>query len=328
MSANLATRTRKAKTLNPAMLEAIERSGYLFEQTLVPVITRRGYLVTPNHRFVVPGEPVARELDLFAIAGKAINNKYKDWLWPVLLIECKNLEAPMIVFTHREIRSRHFVSRIHFSGLPQHIEVNRQREELGAFLDCDRWHHYYRGARVGRQFCIVAEKSSRGQPPGKPPAALTAVDYVAGHKAGEMDVYRALEGQTAAVHAERLVHARSYIPGPPKSERINIQMYYPIFVTSGALYECHLGAGRPRYQRVHRIGLLLSRAEGDNVIEHRLDVVDSQGLPDLLGAIARDQAKMLDAMQQNLRALTRSVHRLASKLVRLSQAKRVALLME
>ncbi|HTR53659.1 MAG TPA: hypothetical protein VMJ10_23355 [Kofleriaceae bacterium] len=38
------------------------------------------YVVTPNQRYVVPGETAGREIDLFAIGGAAIDDEHKHWL--------------------------------------------------------------------------------------------------------------------------------------------------------------------------------------------------------------------------------------------------------
>jgi hypothetical protein len=306
------------------MRAAIARSGYLFEQSLVPGIERAGYVATPNHRFTIPGETVDHELDIFAISATHVDPAKKHWVFPILLIECKNLEAPIVVFTHDEARSRYSTGMPQLSGLPKTVHLARNsRQSLADFLDCDTWHHYYRGARAGRQFCVVAERKQGQSHVGK---ALTSQNYVAGHRAGELDLHKALQQLVGAVHAEQLVHARSWVPGKPASEFINVQIYYPILVTAGTLYECFMGSARPRYRRVHRSGLVVSHVRGDAVVDERLDIVDARGLRDLLDVIERDVHRMTARMRRSLDLLETNVHRFAAALVRAGKAKRISLL--
>lgn len=90
------------KRLSKEMKEAIRRSGYLFEQRIVPLLERHGYRATPNHIFADPEAGEAREIDVHAISGRAITDGFKNAIFPILLIECKNLTAPLVFFTQDE----------------------------------------------------------------------------------------------------------------------------------------------------------------------------------------------------------------------------------
>src|SRR5437867_10978196 len=99
---NLMAGTR-FEALTPQMREAITRSGYLLEQRLVPYVEGHGYKATPNHRFTDPTSGMGAELDLFAISALAFSSR-RDYFFPILLVECKNLRCPLVFFTQREIR--------------------------------------------------------------------------------------------------------------------------------------------------------------------------------------------------------------------------------
>src|SRR2546425_936430 len=71
--------------------DAVARSGYLFEQRVVPLLEKYGYKATPNDVFEDPETGEAREIDVVAISGKRIGQRGYDFVFPILLIECKNL---------------------------------------------------------------------------------------------------------------------------------------------------------------------------------------------------------------------------------------------
>jgi hypothetical protein len=103
---------------------ALERSGYLMEQRLCPVIERRGYLVTPNHEYQDPDTGKSREIDVHALAVVSLyRNTFDDMLTSTLLVACKNNHFPVVTFAHHNYLRGVPVTSISKAGFP--LQVSR-----------------------------------------------------------------------------------------------------------------------------------------------------------------------------------------------------------
>src|SRR5437016_4268364 len=244
---------RVTQMLTKEMKAAVARSGYLLEQQLVPIVEKWGYKATPNHRFQDRTADTVGELDIHAITAKEISRRPRGFYFPILLVECKNLRCPLVFFTQPELRMRYFLGEPHFSGMPLKVFRTRGEADLAEFLRLEQSHHYYTRARISSQFCAVYPKkvSVKGGPP-----RMGVDDFAVGHKIGDIDLYHdGVLKLVRALEAERWDHSETFREDR-RTEGIHLQVYYPIFVTGGTLYECYLGGMRPRYRRVHRIGFL------------------------------------------------------------------------
>jgi hypothetical protein len=70
------------------------------------------------------------ELDLFAIGGWQIGKRGTNFIFPVLLIACKNLRCPLVFFTHREPRMQWFLGQVQVSGMPFEIKQRGETESM------------------------------------------------------------------------------------------------------------------------------------------------------------------------------------------------------
>lgn len=242
--------------LTKEMKGAIERSGYPFEQRLVPSIANSGFYATPNYRFR-DLDGALRELDIYAIKAKRISSR-RGYLWITLLIECKNLRCPIVVFSQSApLRTTDFLGYPHISGLPQQVFQRNTLVDLPDFLTPETFHHYYTRAKVITQFCAVSERKKSSSAPSK----RTSDDYVAGHQVGEIDLYG--DGLLKLVHATRADKsdfANRFAVREVGDERVDLWLHYPIFVTAGALYECSVtGSRSTEIQANSPSGLLAQR---------------------------------------------------------------------
>ena len=241
----------------------------------------RRYKVTPNQRYEDPASGKAFELDLFAISAWQIGKRGTNFIWPVLLIACKNLRCPLVFFTHREMRSHWVLGQVQVSGLPFEIARRGKTESIPEFLKVEDFHHYYRTGHVASQFCAVYEVNEGAPRKGAP-------KYEAGHTIGRrIELFKDFESLARIIELEKRQHATSWRLVREK-EVINIQVYYPIFVTAGPVFECFVGKGRPRYRRVHQVGYLHRHISHSSHRECRIDVVDEIGLRRLLELIEKE----------------------------------------
>src|SRR4030042_5298188 len=175
-----------AKVLTKGMREAINRSGYLVEQRLIPVMERFGYKATPNYRFRDVETGALREIDISAITGSRIGQRGFDFVFPILLLAVKALRCPLVFFTQDEIRMDFFLGQLQMSGLPQEVIDGRGHiVRLAEFLKLEDFHHYYRTGRIASQFCAVYEgKKQDHRKPKKPNGQGPEPLYEAGHVVG------------------------------------------------------------------------------------------------------------------------------------------------
>jgi hypothetical protein len=293
------------------MRDAIARSGYLMEQRLVPVVESFGFMATPNERFRDAETGELRELDIGAISGFRIRARGYQFVFPVLLIACKNLSCPIVFFTQQVERSDFFLGPVPVSGLP--LQVRRRgkpNQDLVYFLRLEKFHHYYRTGRLASQFCAVYEAKKQDRQKGSPPV------FEAGHTiGGRIELYRDFHSLAQAVVAYKRDHGRSFRLDR-NDEEVNLQFYYPIFVTSGPLVECFVGRRTPRYRPVHRIGFLLRTRVGSEQREFRIDVVDEAGVKRLLRVINHEMSQVSDRIRQHRLVIKQSLNWITKKLAR------------
>lgn len=290
-----------SKILTKPMEEAIARSGYLLEQRLVPIIERFGFKATPNERFRDPETGDLRELDISAISAEQIGKRGFEFIFPMLLIACKNLKCPLVFFAQQEIRLHLFLGKLQVSGLPLEIvRKGRSPEPITEFLKLESFHHYYRTGHLASQFCAVYEDQKESN------RAKTAVFEASHTVGGRISLFNDFDTLAKAVLSIRQEHGNSFHLDR-RGEELNLQIYYPIFVTSGPLVECYVGDRRPRYRRVHRVGFLLRTQVGAKPREFRIDVVDELGLRRLVGTINDESAKIAQRIRKQRKAINESL---------------------
>ena len=295
---------RPSAGLTRPMKDAIRRSGYLMEQRLVPVLEDRGFFCTPNAGFADPETGDAREIDIFAIdaAWYSTQHNILAGIFPVLLIQCKNLEAPLVFFTQDQIPVREIAGPPLVSGVPLEVRRHGRIDDLADVLEVEEFHHYYRTRRLASQFCAVYQRD-KGQ----------KSRWVASHELeGTGNLYRGLVlPLVKAVEAYSHEHMDSW-EWDPKTETINLQFYYPIAVTTGELYECFVGGQRPRYRRVHRVQFIRRHEAKQFSGDYRIDVVTESGLGRLLDTIGREMQEMADRVKKHRCILVRAAREIAA----------------
>ena len=144
-----------AKKLEKELRRAVSRSGYLFEQRIAALLKNESYYVIPNYAFKDPETGEHREVDVWAFGATQVSRRHREFIFPMLLIEAKNLSAPLVFFSQSEIPISELMGEVHLSGLPKEVIRGRERADLRQFLKLEEVHHYYRRSRLASQFCIV-----------------------------------------------------------------------------------------------------------------------------------------------------------------------------
>lgn len=294
--------------ITPEMKEAVERSGYLLEARVVEVVRNHPYYVIPNYAFRDPESGENREIDIFAIGAKAIVEKGKDFIFPILLIECKNIQSPLVFFSHKEIPSRYIVGNLQISGIPQEVKgLDGFDEDLAEYLGLEKVCHYYKVETISTQFCAIVSK-------GKSFIATHKIDSPLGNLYESM-----ILPVIKALHSKKEEHENSYDPDP-QNETINLQFYYPIIVTNGSLFECLLKeSGEPAYKEVQRVNFLRRYESTEISGDYRIDIVVKEGLGELLEEIDKEIEMITGIIKRKRGYLIGNVRRVAKE--KLKEAK-------
>jgi hypothetical protein len=171
---------------------------------------------------------------------------------------------------------------------------------VGEFLKVASFHHYYSRTRTSSRFCAVSEKkkgASDNRGSKAPPKVANA--FIAGHQVGELNLYSgAILKLAQAVQADQEAYAKRFTKNECADQRVDLWLYYPIFVTAGALYECFVGDRSVKYKRVHRIGFLHRGYElaGLHTKDFRIDVADR---PDCVSYSSASITKPNSSLQQS-----------------------------
>jgi len=142
-----------------------------------------------------------------------------------------------------------FLGSPHISGLPRHGFARNKYVDLEDYLKLERFHHYYYRGKTSTQFCAVWNRSEGDRNVGSN-KRKKADDYTTGQKVGgEIDLYKdGILKLVQAVSADKREYAARLAKEKP-AEWVELWFYYPVFVTSGSLYECFIGKrGVPRYR--------------------------------------------------------------------------------
>ncbi|PIZ26588.1 MAG: hypothetical protein COY46_04400 [Chloroflexi bacterium CG_4_10_14_0_8_um_filter_46_9] len=292
--------------ITPEMKKAIERSGYLLEAEVAEIVRQQGYFVIPNHAFRDPESGENREIDIFAISAEVIKRKEEDFIFPILLIECKNIQSPLVFFSREEVPSRYIVGDLQISGIPKEIKTKDGfDEDLAEYLKLEKICHYYRAGNISTQFCAIVSKKDKKDK-----------DFIATHKIDSPlgNLYESMILPVIkALHYEKEEHENSYYPDP-QNETINLQLYYPIVVINGSLFECLLKeSGEPTYKSVQRVNFLRRYQSTEISGDYRIDIVAKESLGELLGEIDKEIEMITKRIKQGRDELIENAKRIAKE---------------
>ena len=284
------TQQPQSKITKTQALQALLQSGYLLESRIESLLRERHYLVEANSVYTDPLTSKSRELDLYALSGQ---NLWKDHssLWPYLLVECVNNPQPIAFLTKKPQVPFYFRNDIKMSGLPVKILETGEEESwemLSDFLHMDEYHHSCRG-RVASQFCSFNQKKGTS-------------DWMAFHEDGHFDCIQKL---CDAVDYFSVRHFKDWVPGAV--EPVNLQIYYPIIVFQGSLFDIHSSKRSVRlYDAKHiqyRQPTIIKGVEGD----YQIDIVTESYFPQFLNTIEDEIDKMVRQMRRHKVQIQRSI---------------------
>jgi hypothetical protein len=280
--------------------DAVRRSGYLLEYRTEQVLGRYGYMAEANQVYPDPITGKSRELDISAIKPEFITRDYRNIIWSRLLIECINNPQPIGFFTKNPIAPTAHIYDLKFSGLPVKIKKGKHWEKLSDFLVMQRYHHQCKG-RVATQYCsFTAKKNSN------------PVEWFAQHDEMHFDSFNKLCFALNHDMHDHYLHARLR-----ENETINVQIYYPILVVSGEIFNIEPTRKEIKLQATSYIHYVQSYITRETVQSYHIDVVTEKYLPRLLKLIDEEAKKTVHLIRRRKAIIQNSIDQITASVKRL-----------
>lgn len=281
--------------------EALLRSGYLLESRLDSVLRDQGFYVEANRVYLDPDTGKARELDLYAMNARRAGPGEMDYLFNIMLIECQNNPLPIALITKETVLGFLHYMEIKMAGVPVKMPEHNYWISLGDYLDIGKYHHYSTD-QVATQWCTFTRK--KGTTPG---------EWMASHDEAHFDSLRKLAAATEYFGTE---HFQSWV-FEGDEEPVNLEVYYPILVVQGELYDARPSKRSVRLLKANHVQFRLSTLTSSGASEYQIDVVTERFFPTYLKIVEAEMAKTSRLLSRRHKAIRRSIDKIVTSARRL-----------
>ena len=238
------------------------RSGYLLESRVEQFLEESGYYVEANSVYPDSITNKTREFDIYALNNHSLNDRFGNWVWSVMLIECVNNPQPIAFITKETPIPDDFRYEIKLAGLPTKILHDKNTwVSVVDLLEIGSFHHHCFG-RIATQFCSFAKKKNSDE-------------WMAFHEDSHFESFQKLCDITN-FHANNLLD--DWQPG--KVETVNIEFYYPLVVVQGDLVDVRAnknnGVSLHSTQHIHFVKTTI---QNNKPTTYHIDVITEEYLP-------------------------------------------------
>lgn len=292
-----------AETLHPDLMAitipeakaALLRSGYLLESRVETVLRNTGYYVEANASYPDPVTGKSREFDLSALAVYPCGPDEMDLLFPVLLVECVNNPEPFALITKEPAVPFLHHHEVKVSGLPvkfPEADTDDSWVSFTDFLGFDKYHHYCTG-RIATQFCSFQQKRD-GQ-------------WMAWHDDQHFDALRKL---CDIVDDAQHRHFGGWVFNGRES--VNLQIYYPLLVLQGELWDVRPSTKGLSMKRVRHLQYRRSVTTSKGETDYQIDVIEERFLKSYLSIVAAEMTKVTRLLRRRHAAVRAAVDRIVA----------------
>jgi len=278
--------------------ESIQRSGYLIEQRVEPIIRQSFGYVQTNPIYKDPDTGKSCELDIFALSASILyKNKY-SCIFPILLCECENNSQPIVFFITESFIRYLLRSDLKVSGIPVKFwDSNHNRyTDFADFIGMEEFHHYC-DTKIATQYCTFQKKKDKS-------------GWFALHSEEQHDTFNKLIKGT---DYEIVKHFECYrLPDEVSKEDVNVQIYYPLVILQGDLYSARLHNNRlilkkERHLKLHKQFFPSHKNEPET---YQIDVIVESYLPKYLKMIEAEVDKISKVFQQKNGLVSLSIQKI------------------
>jgi hypothetical protein len=161
-------------------------------------------------------------LDISAISAVPVFKE--EFIFPLILCECKNNSQPVVFFIKESPISFMYQEEVKVSGIPVKFFDKNRYISLSEFTKMESFHHYCK-AKVATQYCSFQLKKDKSS-------------WMALHIEEQHEMFNSL---IQALEYDISEHFGNFtLPPKGQEEGINIQIYYPLVILQGDLYSAAL----------------------------------------------------------------------------------------
>lgn len=273
--------------------DALLRSGYLLESRVEALLRDAGYYVEANASYQDPVTAKSRELDLFALAGRKAGPGERDYVFPVLLVECVNNPQPLALITKDPMVPFLHHQEVKVSGVPVKFPESNNDEPWQSFTDFlgfEKFHHYCQG-RIATQYCSFQKKKD-GQ-------------WMAWHDEEHFDSFKKL--CDALDYFQNRHYSQWVFNG---AEPVNVQVYYPLLVLQGQLWDARPTKKRVTLRRAQHLQLRKSVATASEEYGYQIDVIEERFLRSYIRVVEEEIAKVVHLLGSRHELVRRAIDKI------------------
>jgi len=280
------------------MRESIQRSGYLIEQRVEPIIRQSFGYVQTNPIYKDPDTSKSCELDISALSASILDENKHSCIFPMLLCECENNSQPVVFFTTESFIPYLLRGDLKVSGIPVKFwDSNENRyTDFADFIGMEEFHHYCE-TKIATQYCTFQKKKDKS-------------GWISLHSEEQHDtinkLIKAVDYEIADDFSNR------YLPNKIQKECVNIQIYYPLIILQRDLYSARLHNNRLILKKENHLKFRKQffPSHRNEPEKYQIDVIVESYLPKYLKMIEAEVDKISKVFQQKNDVVSLSIQKI------------------
>ena len=285
---------RARRLRNPRWLKPSRDQDIQLEQRVAKAMREHGYLVQTNPAYTDPETGKSREYDISAIQASMLDRGTTDAVFSLLVCECENNEQPIVFFTSESLLG---FMNVKYSGSPVKIISGNRLLPLWEFLGTKRFHHYGHGT-VATQYCTFHRKNDSAR-------------WVASHS----DAHQTFLALVNAVEHGIDDHCNNWVSPGRSKERINLQMFYPLLVLQGDIYEARTDTSPLIIKEVEHVQYRKELWDGRGSKTYHLDVIAEKYVPKYLDLISKEIETVRRRLRRQRTIVYQSIEYITKQLI-------------
>ena len=291
---------QNSKIDRATMMEALDRSGYLMEQRIFPILERAKYVVDTNPVYLDSDTGKPREYDFSAGKAYELFENAGGSLLIHIAGECKNNVQPVVFFEHDPCLKSLFTRNLKCAGIPLYIPGNRGPESdvsLQMQFNFDLFHHYGRGTQ-STQYCTFTKKGNER-------------DWMASHPD---EWHSSLTSLLVATRQSVSKNLSDWRPPIGDAEaKVRIHLFYPLLILRDDIYVCSQSDSDVRLKKCDHIQYRRTVPYGGVEDVYHIDVIKESYLSGYLELLDSEHCELARRMSEHKSTVVDAARRIVRR---------------